>query len=368
MEFCNLTEDKGRGMVVHIRNNVKYSNVNIDSTFEEFLALDISTHDRANHVLLLVAYRSPNSSEDNNSALLTALSNLPHDRYTSLIVGDFNLPRINWDTWTTPGSADSKEFKFIEALRNNFLTQLVRQPTRFRGNEKPSLLDLIITNKEEVVRRITFQSGIGKSDHCLTKVELSREAHQAAITRDFRNFHKGNYNRLRGILDRDWARELNELDTVEDKWNHLLHKYNEAVERCIPLVKQRKYYKTALDPKIRKKIKEKDRLHHEVLRTHSNNALQKYRRVSNQVRYLTRKAAKNKEKRIAKESKENPKKFWKHVNSRLNRKSAIPDLRKVDGSLTSCDTEKASELGRYFASVFTDESATPRKKYLPSAK
>ena len=69
-------------------------------------------------------------------------------------------------------------------------------------------------------------------------------------------------------------------------------------------------FKVALDPKIRKKIKEKKKLYKEALNQRTEVASLKYRRVSNQVRNLTRKAEKERERRVADEVKDNPEKFW----------------------------------------------------------
>ena len=360
METCNMSGEKGRGIVIYIKSNIKYSLVPMNSNFEESLALDISTPGSPQHLLLVVIYRSPNSTEENNLELLTILNQVPYNNYTTLIVGDFNMPKINWNTWTTPTSAESKEYKLIEHLRDKFLSQLVCKPTRFRGMDIPSILDLVITNKEELVKNIEHHAGIGKSDHCV--LEISVEGSSTNTNRsnkDFRNYNKGNYERLQNLLNRDWEGELQDLQSIEEKWNFFLSKYNEAVDRCTPKGTNRKFYKTALDPKVRKKIKEKNRLHHEFLRTKDENTMRKYRSISNQVRTLTRKAERNKEKKIAKDSKKNPKKFWKHVNGKLKHKSNIPDLKKDDGTFTADDKEKAIELGKFFTSVFTDEPTDP---------
>ena len=51
-----------------------------------------------------------------------------------------------------------------------------------------------------------------------------------------------------------------------------------------------------------------------------------HRRCCNKLRSMTRKATKRLEKDIAKNSKSNPKKFWKYVNSKRIVKSQNPDL------------------------------------------
>ena len=53
----------------------------------------------------LPSYRSPNSSETNNQELNKLLSNIKNN---TVLIGDFNFPKINWENKTSDNS--SKEF------------------------------------------------------------------------------------------------------------------------------------------------------------------------------------------------------------------------------------------------------------------
>ena len=92
-----------------------------------------------------------------------------------------------------------------------------------------------------------------------------------------------------------------------------------------------------------------------MLRTRDDETRLKYRRISNKVRTLTRKAERQKERRIAEDIKDNPKKFWRHVRSQSKYKPKIPDLQMPGGGTTSSNREKAATLADFFASVFTEE-------------
>ena len=85
-----------------------------------------------------------------------------------------------------------------------------------------------------------------------------------------------------------------------------------------------------------------------------------YCRCSNQVRGLTRKAAKLQEKDIAKKTKSNSKVFWRFVNSKTKVISTIPEVytttNKPDpDKMTKNDDEKADVLGKFFSSVYVEE-------------
>ena len=95
------------------------------------------------------------------------------------------------------------------------------------------------------------------------------------------------------------------------------------------------------------------------METEDGKIFTEYRRCSNQLRRLTRKATKLYEQNISKQAKGNPKAFWRYVGSKTNMKSKIPDLYATDDNnpdlMTKDDKGKADRLGDFFSSVFTNE-------------
>ena len=51
--------------------------------------------------------------------------------------------------------------------------------------------------------------------------------------------------------------------------------------------------------------------------------------------------------------KENPKKCWKYVKSKTRFQHKVADLANENGTACSLDNEKAEELNKSFANVFT---------------
>jgi len=78
-----------------------------------------------------------------------------------LIVGDFNFEDINWNKWEGHTVASNN---FLHTIQGHFLIQHVTFPTRARGVNEPSLLDLIIS-KDDFIDNIEYLSPLGKSDH-----------------------------------------------------------------------------------------------------------------------------------------------------------------------------------------------------------
>ena len=55
----------------------------------------------------------------------------------------------------------------MDVVDDLFLFQHVCQPTCFRLNESPSLLDLIFTNESDMIDNLLYLPPLGNSDHIL---------------------------------------------------------------------------------------------------------------------------------------------------------------------------------------------------------
>ncbi|MEO2160790.1 MAG: endonuclease/exonuclease/phosphatase family protein, partial [bacterium] len=148
----NLDTDVYRGIAVYSHRSLDKSTVQIDtdSSFEEACLLEIRLRG-GDKLLFGCCYRSPTLtqiSDQNNKKLNQFLSSISKKTYShKCIVGDFNFRHINWSSWTTPHNEDSAEALFIESLRDCFFHQHVEEATRRRGNDDPSLLDLVLTDE-----------------------------------------------------------------------------------------------------------------------------------------------------------------------------------------------------------------------------
>ena len=87
--------------------------------------------------------------------------------------------------------------------------------------------------------------------------------------------------------------------------------------------------------------------------------------IRNETTKLIKKAKKGKENKIAREAKENPKQFWKYINSKRKCQQGISALKMEDGTYTTSDKEKAEVLDDLFSSVFTNENMENLPKTTP---
>ncbi len=121
---------------------------------------------------------------------------------------------------------------------------------------------------------------------------------------------------------------------------------------------QRKLHHTPTDRKTLEKINQKKSLRKLKMKSKATPQQEtEYKRVRNQVRRLTRKSKKLKEKNIASQAKSNAKAFWSYAQSKMKTKPGIPDL-EYQGEIATTDYQKDEVLAEFYSSVFTKEPTT----------
>ena len=113
-------------------------------------------------------YRSPNSTPENNRWMLAELAcaNEIAGDNKILILGDFNVPKINWVDMDLVRGAKQIDRQVLEVATDEFFIQHVFMDTQFDFvNDTSSLLDLIFTKEEGDVRNVEVLHPLGKSDH-----------------------------------------------------------------------------------------------------------------------------------------------------------------------------------------------------------
>ena len=143
---------------------------------------------------LVNIHRSPPSCDDNCVELNNMLSELADLKYQHKLIGaDFNYRDIVWKHQLCTASANSKDLLSLEAVRDAYLTQLIDVPTRGRGSDTPSTLDLLITNDDAVVEDIRVDAPFGKSDRALISAKVVCQLETKPFTKCRFIYDKANY-------------------------------------------------------------------------------------------------------------------------------------------------------------------------------
>ena len=156
-----------------------------------------------------------------------------------MLYGGFNYKHINWETWSTSKSKDSEEEKFLEALKDSFLFQHVTQPTRHRGSDEPSILDLVLTNEEMQISNIEYESPLGKSDHSSLIFDFHCYTETKKLTESY-NYNKADFDAMRSDLETtNWANAMIEKaknETVENYWMLFKEKLYSLRDKFVPKI------------------------------------------------------------------------------------------------------------------------------------
>jgi hypothetical protein len=357
----NYTPECKRGVILYIKNSLSSQRCDSlsDHRYKEAVWVDIKLKGD-DRLLVGCVYRSPDKSTvENNQALLDLLCKASDTKPTHLVtMGDFNLRSIDWSSWTADEPESHFVHDFLEGLRDNFYHQHVDRPTRYRHNQEPSLLDLVLTSDENLVSDIRYRPPVGKSDHIVLTfcVECYIET-QSTVTK--LNYHKGNYIGLREALSgTNWDIAFDKCSSVNEMWDTFTNLLGEAVSTHVPQCKgqaARKPKPVWLNRDALSKTKKKKKAWQKYIKTKNYSDFQEYVRHRNHATAECKLSKKTFERNLAIEVNDNPKAFWKYVSSKTRTRTGIGDLLKEDNTMTATALEKADVLNKFFCSVFTKE-------------
>ena len=341
--------DKGRGMLLFLTDDLDYRPIDTSSKTDEFLYVSIKL--QLETLFLESVYRSPNSSTEIN-IMINNFIRQESQRSNFPMIGDLNLPKRDWESNTSNTVVGSKENNFLDALADSYLTQHINRPTRIRGDDKPSLVDLVVSDTSTPAEEIEHLPPLGDSDHALLQMKVSFVV--VSYVKKRLNFRKANFDAMRSFLRGTTVPD--ELD-VNEKWLFLKSKITEAVIKFIPelSIKSNKNRRYTANRDILELVRKKKRLWKNFVDSKSPDDHKKYKASRNLLRKETRNLAQEMEQEKTNNLKSNPKKHSSYVSQKTKRRKTIPAIRREDGSFTQTDLEKAEELSLFFKPVFVNE-------------
>jgi hypothetical protein len=151
----------------------------------------------------------------------------PESQQPFLLLGDFNMPEIDWDEGTFP----AKYREFSETLLELGINQFVREPTR-----QQNTLDLVFGNEPNLISDIAVHPSFGTMDH--KHVTFSFDSRVLRPRKEkVRDFRKARYTDMQGFLcSLLWTPLFLLCANLEEKWTLLLGTIDFCVESFVPLV------------------------------------------------------------------------------------------------------------------------------------
>ena len=357
----------GRGVGFFIKNSIEFIRYpELDKIFQPSLFCKILCS-QGSCLNVGVLYRSPNSSPEENNLLIkqleTVTQRFKRKKEDLLILGDFNCPEIDWTEETYSNKEDHIAFKLLDYVQCNSITQLITESTHRRAQQRPTLIDLALTNYTNLVTDIQHHPPLGKSHHDVLILEVNTQSsdhtRNCGVTKYL--FEKGDFNKIRLYMDNvNWKEYFVDTEPSITWWEHFYSYFNDAMKECIPSKtfkpnkKKRPFF---APPDLLNKVRLKRSAYKYYKKYPTTKNYNAYVRLRNQVHWGARKAKTKKERDIAKLAKTNPKAFFNYASSKLKTESSVPNLEKPNGDLTTNDTEKANVLNDFLSSVFTCEDA-----------
>ena len=160
-------------------------------------------------------YRSPSSDSTKESALASAIStsrlitSACRMNSTVIIICDFNYQEIDWKNEYSPPYKENQRH-FIKSLQDCYLFQHVSEPTRYRQDENPNLLDLVLSGEEGMVCDLDYLPPLGESDHVCIQFNVKCTQSTEIPETKKRNIFKANYaGMVEKLSHYDWDILLN---------------------------------------------------------------------------------------------------------------------------------------------------------------
>ncbi|BHF74031.1 hypothetical protein SprV_0401711500 [Sparganum proliferum] len=255
---------------------------------------------------IVLVYRPPRNDPDADVQLLEELT-LFSTRPTTLIVGDFNAPHINWSS----ASADCSEAAFDQQLLrtsdNLLLTQHVMFPTRVREGQQMNCLDLVFTKSSDNIDVVNCLPPLGQSDHVVLMWEYTLFSLPAQPLDSRPNIWRGDFEQMRKDLSPiDWASILS--GDVEEDWCQFKELAHNLISNHCPIMRRRLTNRPRwLTPSLKKEVNKKRKLWKRCLADRTPESLSSYKLQRNRVKILIARDRKAFEKDLLNRAMVNPK-------------------------------------------------------------
>jgi len=296
-------------------------------------------------VIVGVYYRPHDQEEEGDEAFYKQLK-VALQSQALILMGNFNHPDISWEDHT---ARHMQSWRFLQSIDDNFLMQVVEELTR-RG----ALLDLVLMNKEGLIEDVKDGGSLGCSDHEMFNFRILRGGSRATsrITAlDFRRVNFGLFKELHGGIPCTRALEGR---GVQESWSLFKRHFLHAQDWFIPL--RKKSRKGGKRPaRMSKELLAELRWKRKVYGMWKDGQAtwEEYSNAVKVCRDATRKAKVHLELNLARDVKDNKKRFFKYINSKQKTGDNMEPLLNEVGVLVTEDAENAELLKAFFASVFS---------------
>ena len=229
------TKVGGGGVLIGIRSDLEIESNTIktikNKCSTELLAIEIKFRD-GTKMCIATYYRTRDMKDQNHNIIDRNLKALAEKYGKLLLVGDINLPTVNWHQQS---SSNGLETKFINSFNDIGFEQLILEPTHKLSNT----LDLLLTTCPHMITDLNVDPLpiCGSSDHSTITFNISKKAYLSKVKRrKLYNFKKANWTSLNLELSHiNWKKVICHKD-IHTAWRDFKFVLNYSVNKYIPTI------------------------------------------------------------------------------------------------------------------------------------
>ena len=239
------------------------------------------------------------------------------------------------------------EFLNLYSLKNP-----VKQNTCFKNPDKPTCIDLILTNCPRSFQNTdTFETGLSdfhKLTFTVLKQHFPKQKPRVVIHRQYKNF-RNDYFRI------ELENALLKYDINNIDYDNFIKTFLTVLDKHAPIKKKylRANHANFVTKQLRKAIMKRSKLRNDFLKDRNDASQSAYRKQRNLCVTLLRKAKKQYFSNLEPKLITDNKKFWKSVKPLFSDKITVKEIINLteNGEILSSDTDIADTFNDYFSSV-----------------
>ena len=220
-----VDDQVGGGVCIVINDRtVKAISVPIDKSFNDLDIVCVDVVNTNQPIRIIACYRPPSTDTDKTAVeqmrrIVQCLELLCDVDATVIVLGDFNLPYIDWANPVFIADSDRCSTLFTEFTSLYTLEQLVNEATRFNNKSKVtnaaavthvganvgSILDLVLCNDIFAIQDIGVHVNFSTSDHCTVDFNILCHVLSSDCNYEYRNFNEADWDSINARLNAvDW--------------------------------------------------------------------------------------------------------------------------------------------------------------------
>ena len=345
--FRSDRDTRGGGALLCVKPSLKPTFINeykVGST--EMLVVSI-----LNNIGIFLIYRPPNAPQTDLASLVNILESEMTNFHKFFIMGDLNLPLIDWNNYSTN---DARSKIFIDFCNDHSLFQFVNFPTRANN-----ILDVVISSNNNVFS-VKPHPPLGASDHAVISFSIDETCDDSFEPFYIFDYDSADYELINAyLMTINWDYFFHGCTNTHEHYARfhdlIAHIHNEFIPVKF-IHKHRNFNDRKWKKLYRKKCKkwkkfqltslERDRVNYESAKNEYDNHVSKGR-----VKY---------EKSLFYNRRKKTSTFYSYVKRHISSDILIPTLSTTEGLSTSSLDKAETFSGQFKKAFVSDNNILPR--------